>query len=1007
MNILEAGSENISLILPKEELLELTQIPIGGVEPDVGNPSPLLEEPIESSLAVSVDETQSEEELAINDDTDILTGITEGEPNISQQESLPVINLKRRSSRKTDPGNNAKNALDLGNVGDDPVTYNDDIGIKSGTTTDKNDYYKFTLTGKENEVSVSVDGLKGNANVQLLDTNGKSVLFKSTEKGKKAETIDAELDKGGYYLRVFPQGNAKTEYDLSISADEILQDPDSKASGATDLGELGKKEKSRNGEIGFTQKGIRDNSDFYKFTLTEELNSVNVVLDGLRQNANIKLFDEDGKTILYQSREKGKSKEEIDEQLEAGTYYLKVEPQGGARTKYRLSFDSDKIGDRDGTLELAQEIAIGKKTKTFNDKIGFQEYGQRDQRDYYQFTLKKDSKVNITLDGLNRNADLDLLDKRGSLLFSSSEKGKKADEITSILEPGDYHILVKPSGSARTKYNLRIDADPNVKDPDGQVPGNKLGKLRKKEIKRNDKIGFQESVIDANDYWNFELTKETDLTLQLDGLKQNADLELYDSDGTTLLYESKNKGRASEEINEVLDPGTYYARVRKVGSNKTEYSLSLLGETDFKEKDDKIPGSTALGEIGEEPATKFEQVGLTKGSYKDFQDYYNFTLTEKSQVNIVLDGLSGNGKLELLDTNKKTLLDKSDRPKRQNESIDTVLDKGTYYVKVAPGGNGGGKTKYNLQVSADPGEDDYGTPETAKQLGNLDEQEDAIVEANNVGFTEGFQRDLVDYYSFELTEQAKVNLTLDKLKQGNANLELLSGNGETVLDRSENSRKKRESITQELEVGTYYARVFPVGTARTDYDLSLQTNKPPIVEPPIEDVKVNEDAANKEIDLSPHFTDSDSELTYEVASNSDEDLVTSTLRGDKLTLDFLDDKFGNADIEVKATADDGQSVSDTFTVDVTAVDDPPEVTPKGDFSVEEDAINTEIDLSTIFSDKDSALTWTVPTSSNPDLVSATVEGNNLILDYLDNQFGAAEITVGAESNGQSVSDTFT
>ncbi|NEP79779.1 MAG: hypothetical protein F6K39_17360, partial [Okeania sp. SIO3B3] len=1006
MNILEPGSENIPLILPEEELLELTQIPISGVEPDVGNPSPLLEEPIESSLAVSVDETQSEEELAINDDTDILTGITEGEPNIPQEESLPVVDIKRRSSRKTDPGNNAKNALDLGNVGDDPLTYNDDIGIKSGRTTDKNDYYKFTLTGKENEVSVLVDGLKGNANVQLLDTNGKSVLSKSTEKGKKAETIDAELDKGSYYLRVFPQGNAKTEYDLSISAEEILQDPDSKPSGATDLGELGKKEKSRNGEIGFTEKGIRDNSDFYQFTLTEELNSVNVVLDGLRQNANIKLFDEDGETILYQSREKGRRKEEIEEQLEAGTYYLKVEPQGGARTKYRLSVDSDNIGDRDGTMDLAQEIAIGKRTKTFNDKIGFQEYGQRDQRDYRQFTLKKESEVNITLDGLNRNADLDLLDDGDNLLFSSREKGKKADKITSLLEPGTYNVLVKPSGSARTNYNLSIDADPNVKDPDGQVPGQDLGKLGVDEIKRNDRIGFKESgFVDANDYWKFELTEETDLTVQLDGLRRNANLELYDGDGTTLLYESKNKGRVSEEINEVLDPGVYYARVRKVGSNKTGYSLSLSGYA-VGDPDAKIPGNP-LGALGEDPATASGRVGFTDGSVKDFQDYYNFTLTEKSEVNIVLDRLSGNGKLELL-AEGETLLGTSDNPNKRNETIDKVLEPGTYYVGVTPGGNGGGKTKYNLEVSADPGEDDYGTPETAKQLGNLDEQEDAIVEPNSVGFTEGFRRDLIDYYSFELTELTEVNLTLDKLKQGNANLELLDGNGETVLDRSENSRKKREFISQELEAGTYYARVFPVGRARTDYDLSLQTDKPPVVELPIEDVTVNEDAANEEIDLSNHFSDSDSELTYEVASNSNEGLVTSTLRGDKLTLDFLDDKFGNAEIQVKATADDGEFVSDTFTVNVAAVDDEPVLAnPIADVTATEDGDNLTIDISSVFTDADSSITFAAPTNNNPSLVTATVEGNNLILDYLDNQSGAAEITVNAASNGQTVTDTFT
>ena len=119
-------------------------------------------------------------------------------------------------------------------------------------------------------------------------------------------------------MRVYPKGNAKTKYELSISAEEILQDPDSKSPGATNLGPLGKKKKVITDEIGFKEKGTRDNRDFYKFTLTEKLNNLNIVLDGLKDDANIQLLDEDGKTIIDQSRSKGKKKEIIDQILERG-----------------------------------------------------------------------------------------------------------------------------------------------------------------------------------------------------------------------------------------------------------------------------------------------------------------------------------------------------------------------------------------------------------------------------------------------------------------------------------------------------------------------------------------------------------------------------------------------------------------------------------------------------------------------------------------------------------------
>ncbi|NEP82242.1 MAG: T9SS type A sorting domain-containing protein, partial [Okeania sp. SIO3B3] len=209
---------------------------------NVENLCPLLDKPIESPLRVSVDGTQREEAITINNNTDFIADV-------------------------------------------------DNIGIKSGKTTDKNDYYKFTLTGKENELSVLVDGLTDNASVELLDTNGKSVLFKSTEKGKKIETIDAELDKGTYYLRVFPQENAQTKYSLSITGKEIH----SKPSTATNLGLLGKKKKMVNEEIGFKEAVFRDNSDVYKFALTESY--FEIALDDLIQNANITVLDEHGEII--------------------------------------------------------------------------------------------------------------------------------------------------------------------------------------------------------------------------------------------------------------------------------------------------------------------------------------------------------------------------------------------------------------------------------------------------------------------------------------------------------------------------------------------------------------------------------------------------------------------------------------------------------------------------------------------------------------------------------------
>ncbi|MEB3340839.1 MAG: pre-peptidase C-terminal domain-containing protein, partial [Okeania sp.] len=804
--MLEPDSGYIFPLPPEQELQNLGEIPIVGVEPNGENLSPLLEEPIDSPLVTSVDVDIVREESTVNENTDILTGVTEEDSNISS--------IQVRKTTKTDPGNNAKNALNLGKVGDKPIKNNDDIGFNSGGTKDKNDYYKFTLTGKENEVSVVVDGLKDDANLQLLDTNGKDVLSKSTQKGKKTETIDTELDKGTYYLRVYPQGSAKTKYGLSVSAEEILQDPDSKPSGATNLGPLGKKKKKVNDEIGFRQNGTRDNSDFYQFSLTEDFNNLNIVLDGLKDNANINLFDE-SQDIIDRSRAKGKSKEIIDEVLEPGTYFLEVEPQGSAKTKYQLSFDSNKIDDPDGNRNRAQEIKVGKKPEKIRDEVGFEVGGQRDQKDYYQFTLNKDSEVNLSLDGLKQNLDFQLLGDKGNLLYSSTNKSTDSGVIETILDKGEYYVLVKPVGSDRSEYTLSLVADSDIEDPDAKLPGNNLGKLKAEPITKRDKIGFKEKgFIDQSDFWGFELTQETDLDISLDRLTQNADLELYDEDGTTLIYSSKEKGKAKELISTILDKGTYYIKVKPNSGSRTNYELSLTGNTKIAEKDDALPG-TPLGELGEKPVTKKDKVGFKpSGNVRDFADFYNFSLAEQSGVNITLDGLSGNATLSLLRTDGREI-EVSDNKGSKDEAINEVLSAGNYYIGVKAEGNA--KTKYDLGVTANVLKDDINSRKNAKELGNLNSQ-DQVTEKDRIGFSQGGLRDQVDYYSFNLTEASDVILTLDGLDQ-DANLLLLDENDQ--IAQSILKGIKAEKIEKKLKKGTYYAAIVPVGGAKTDYQLSL------------------------------------------------------------------------------------------------------------------------------------------------------------------------------------------
>jgi hypothetical protein len=120
---------------------------------------------------------------------------------------------------------------------------------------------------------------------------------------------------------------------------------------------------------------------------------------------------------------------------------------------------------------------------------------------------------------------------------------------------------------------------------------------------------------------------------------------------------------------------------------------------------------------------------------------------------------------------------------------------------------------------------------------------------------------------------------------------------------------------------------------------------------------------------------------------------SSTLNGEILTLTFNTVKQHTGRVKL-------------------VTDNPPIVAnPIADVTVAQDAPNTIVDLSNVFTDIDNdpaAITKAVVTNTNPSLVTATIVNNNtLTLDYQPDGFGTADITILGTSNGLTVEDTFT
>jgi len=199
----------------------------------------------------------------------------------------------------------------------------------------------------------------------------------------------------------------------------------------------------------------------------------------------------------------------------------------------------------------------------------------------------------------------------------------------------------------------------------------------------------------------------------------------------------------------------------------------------------------------------------------------------------------------------------------------------------------------------------------------------------------------------------------------------------------------------------------------TIFDLTVTAvDDPPKVNYSISDISANEDDANQTIDLSTVFSDidnDDSAIIKSVTSNTNSTIVSTDISNNILTLDYLDNQSGTADISITAESN-GKTVVETFTIHITPVDDPPEIaTPIDDIVANEDAQEVMIDLSSVFNDIDNDNAAMIKTiqNNNTDLIQTNLSGDTLTLTYLPDQSGSATITVSATSNEIEVLDTFT
>lgn len=382
------------------------------------------------------------------------------------------------------------------------------------------------------------------------------------------------------------------------------------------------------------------------------------------------------------------------------------------------------------------------------------------------------------------------------------------------LDQGTYFIQVEKKLSSDDIYDYKLFTQFNKLDRRKDRAGNafdtayQLGKLSQEKI-FSDWIGPS----DNNDYIEFTLDKQAQITLELQGDTKTL-FTLFDKDyeliATTRFSSDFVK---SPSLVTTLKPGRYYIHLFNF-FNEALYTLSLskqnLKNIPADKAGNSIDQSKELGILTNSDTTIKDWVGIL-----DEDDFYHFELDKDSKVILKSIKDYNNLEIKILDQNGQIIIT-TEALKSFLPETSFTLEAGSYYLDISTQGS---DTVYEFHISSE-----LAPPAPLDEAGNsLQEAKKIPFYKQNTYTIEEWvgSRDREDYFRFKLEKETTIFVKLTNLHT-DVTLDVLNAFNTIVAQSAKNSIND-EYLTLTLGPGIYFIRVW-THFKDTSYTLTL-TNK--------------------------------------------------------------------------------------------------------------------------------------------------------------------------------------